>query len=393
MPNYITIGGHAYQPGSAAAKKAQELYTQWLREQAATQASQTAASQVPFPSVPNPAITTGTATSGGGTVSTSKAIPGTLTPAPATSGVGAYGLVPRVPDPVATAATAIGGNQANLPGLAKLGTDTTTLSANLAAQPYQMNLPNYQGLLGQASQNITSNLAGVIDPNEWAQLQQHAAERGAGMGISPASPNFSTALIKALDQSIVGRQSLGQQQFNAAVARTPTGQSFNVAGYQLSPQDVQAAQYAANVAGAAPDPTLAAQANLDALLKSIEAGRQGALGGTGGGGGSPGLPRVTAPGVSLPAGYTGYNSTFPNYTGYAPQATPTAPGTVPAPISGPYYGESPPADPYAGTQQDYNFWNQFYEYAQPQANEPVYDPYAGTQADYNFWNDYYGYGG
>lgn len=258
------------------------------------------------------------------------------------SGQGAFGLVPTMPNPVSTAAGSIAGNQANLPGLSTLATDTTKLNAGLGALPYQMNLPNYGGMLSSASQGITSNLAGVIDPQEWTQLQQRMAERGARVGISPSSPNFNTALMTALDQSIAGRQALGQQQLTGAIARTPTGQPFNVAGQQISPTDVQAAQWQANVLGAAPDPTQAAQANLDMLLKSIEAGRAGGLGGMGGGGGGF-MPQrtVTAPGAvysPVVGGYGGGGYSAPSYSpGYAP----TAPGAVPPA----QYGYGFPQDP------------------------------------------------
>lgn len=332
MPqNYIIIGGGAYAPGSAAAKRAQELYNAMPRAPATP--------TVPSPSVPQASAPTtfpsylprtGTTSSGNGLMAPNNA---SLGAAPAHSGQGAYGLVPTVPNPISTAAGSIAGNTANLPGLSALATDTTKLNANLGALPFQMNLPNYGGMIGSASQGITSNLAGVIDPQEWTQLQQRMAERGARVGISPSSPNFNTALMTALDQSIAGRQALGQQQLNAAIGRTPTGQAFNTAGQQIQPTDVQAAQYQANVLGAAPDPTMAAQANLDSLLKAIEAGRVGGLGGIGSGGGGGGLiPRSvpTAPGSSYyPSGYGGYGGGGYSAPSYSPRYAPTAPGTVP----------------------------------------------------------------
>lgn len=286
MPqNYIIIGGAAYQPGSAAAKKAQQLFN------AMPQAPAT--SQVPFPSTPSSAAPSNFPsypTLANGQLSPN-AIPApgasNLTGANAMAGHGAYGLVPQIPNPVSTAMGSIAGNQTNLGALTTLGTGTTQLNANLGAMPYNMNLPGYQGLLGQSSQNILSNLKGVIDPSTWEQLQQKMAERGTSVGITPNSPNFDTALMRALGENITATEALGQQQFNAAIGRTPTGQPFNVAGQQLNPADLQAAQYAANVNAAAPDPTMSAQANLDALLRAIEAGRQATTGM-----GAPGLPRM-----------------------------------------------------------------------------------------------------
>lgn len=335
--NYVNVGGWLYQPGSAAYKRALELYNAMPKPATTTTVPSPSTPSTPaaapnFPTYPTK-TTTGTVSSGG----TSGAGGASLAPAPATTGKGAYGLVPQVPNPIDTAGGAIAGNAANLPSLATLGTDTTKVAAGLAALPFQENLPGYEGMLGQSSQNILANLKGVIDPSTWQQLQQLMAERGARLGISPASPNFNTALMRALNESITAKQAMGQQQLNAAVARTPTGQPFNVAGYQVAPADLQAAQYASNVYGAAPDPTMAAQANLDSLLKAIEAGRASGLGGLGGGGGGgPMIPRMTSPGggiryVGMPY-YGGVGS-----SGGGVSYGPTAPGTVPEPASGYYY--------------------------------------------------------
>lgn len=380
MPQgYIIIGGGAYQPGSAAAKRAQELYNAMPRAPATP--------TVPSPSVPQASAPTtfpsylprtGTMSSGNGMLAPNNA---SLGAAPAHSGQGAYGLVPTVPNPISTAAGSIAGNTANLPGLSTLATDTTKLNANLGAMPFQMNLPNYGGMIGSASQGITSNLAGVIDPQEWTQLQQRMAERGARVGISPSSPNFNTALMTALDQSIAGRQALGQQQLNAAIGRTPTGQAFNTAGQQIQPTDVQAAQYQANVLGAAPDPTMAAQANLDSLLRAIEAGRVGGLGGVGGGGGGGFIPRSapTAPGASYyPSGYGGYGGY--SAPSYSPRTAPTTPGVVPPAQYGYGFPQNPNVDysvgpngqPYPVDMTDY--FNNL-------------DAYGGYTSDQNAWLD------
>lgn len=381
MPsNYIIIGGGAYLPGSAAAKRAQELYNAMPRPAPAT--------SVPSPSVPTtptspaakpstfPSYLPGASTTPGGSSS--------LSPGPATTGHGAYGLIPSVPSPASTALGSITGNQTNLPALTTLATGTTQLNANLAALPYQLNLPNYGGMTQSASQGITSNLAGVVDPQEWTQLTQRAAERGARLGISPGSPNFNTALLTALDQSIAGRQALGQQQLSAAVARTPTGQPFNTAGQQVSPTDVQAAQWQSNVMGAAPDPTLAAQANLDMLLKSIEAGKTAGLGGVGGGGGGGVLPmRPAAPGASYnPFAYGGgyYGGGVGGGSYAAPAyAAPSAPGVVPVPASGYGYPQSPNVDysvgeggqPYPVDMTDY-FSNLGYDYGGGTTDQVTY---------------------
>lgn len=292
-----------------------------------------------------------------------------LTGAPGMTGMGPFGLVPQIPSPTATAGQAIGGNIGNLPALSQLGTGTTQLAAQLGALPYQANLPNYEGMLGQSSQNISSNLAGVIDPAEWTRLTQGMAERGVSMGLGPGSPNSQTALAIALDRDIRAQQAMGQQQLNAAIGRTPTGQPFNIAGQQINPADVQAAQYAANVAGAAPDPTQAAAANLDMLLKSIEAGRAGGLGGVGGvgGGAAPIRAAPVAPGLPYMPVAGGAGAGGPTGTPMAPRPVPTAPG---APPSAP--GLVYPMAPQVGT------------IAEPGTiGQSVFDPYSLGGYSYN----------
>lgn len=261
------------------------------------------------------------------------------------TGMGAFGLVPPVPSPIATAGASIGGNIGNLPALGQLGVGTTGLSAQLAQMPYLANLPNYAGMLGQASEGIASNLAGVINPQEWNQLQTRMGERGVSMGMGPGSQNANTALAIGLDRDIRQQQALGQQQFNAAIGRTPTGQPFNIAGQQIGPGDMQAAQYAANVAGAAPDPAQAAQANLEMLLRSIEAGRVGGLGGVGGGGGGGSMPirsGPSAPGIIMPQVSYGGAGGAP-VSGWSRRAAPVAPGAAApsAPIDNSVYPMMP----------------------------------------------------
>lgn len=325
-------------PGSAAAKRAQELYNQWQANQPKPATSNpifTPPSGAAPSSFPSYAPSATTASMGGST------LPGaaTLAPGPATTGKGAFGLVPGTPNPVSTAAGSIAGNQANLPALSRLGTDTTTLSAGLAQLPYQLNLPNYMGNLGAAASNVSSNLAGVISPTTSNAITRAAAERGVGMGAAPGSPNAQTNWLGVLGQTSEQLQALGANQLNQMIAATPTGQPFNVAGQQTTPGDLQYWQDVSNVRGAAPDPTQAAYANLDMLLKSIEAGKVAGFPGFGGGGGG-GVPRMAAPSAPGAGAYS-----FPGYYyggggggNYAPRSTiTTSPGTETLPPFGSWF--------------------------------------------------------
>lgn len=321
---YELIGGAYYVPGTAAYNKAKQLapiYSQPVVTPTAAAASiiapyaPKATAPTTFPSYPGGAI-------GGASV-----MPG----APGVTGQGAFGLVPQKTNPLWAASQAIGGNVSNLAELTQLGTGTTKLAGDLAAMPFQQNLPGYEGMISEATKGIMENLAGEID---FEKLQQYMAQRGTGSGLAPDSPLNKQRLMQALAQDITQTKALGMQQLNAAIGRTPTGQPFNIAGQQITPGTMQEAQWGANIAGAAPDPTMAAQANLDMLLRAIEAGRAGGMGGMGGYGGGGGIPRLSQPVLSpVSAGYPGFS--MPNY--------PTAPGGWSGKVEQPFYRTQPTA--------------------------------------------------
>lgn len=388
MPQkYVILDGAAYQPGSAAYKKALQLSAAMPKQSTSTSEAQSilapyapkaSAAPTSFPSYPM----------GGGTA-------GNLAGSPGMPGQGAFGYVPQIPNPTFTAGEAIAGNTANIPALSTLGTETTGLSARLAQQPFIQNLPNYLGNLSAQATNVGSNLAGVIGPSTTNALTRAAAERGVRLGMSPSSPNALTGWLGVLGNTSEQLQALGGQQLNQMIASTPTGQPFNVAGQQINPTDMQAARYAANVAAAAPDPTQAAQANLDMLLQAIRAGQAGGLGGMGGiGPRSLGGGGVLSP---VSAGYPGFNMPYYGMT--------TAPGQ-PNPAR-PFYrtGGAQAASP----QDEYDFQLYNYPGAVPPGQEtqiPQYWPegmqgeYAGEIPQYEpEWNfedptayDFYNYG-
>lgn len=359
MPqNYVVIGGGAYQPGSASAKKAQELYTQYLSNQRkAANASPTNAPifSPPVGGAPSNFPSYPTGGSAGGFMSPGSPSLGGASGMP---GAGAFGLVPQVANPLSTMAGAIAGNQANLPNLATLGTGTTKLAAGLGQLPFQLNLPNYTGNLGQATVNTTSDLAGIMNPQQLNRLTQFAAERGGGIGVAPGSPNAVTNLMTALNQGIQETQSRGQRELAQLISETPTGQPFNIAGNQVTGQALDVAQNQANWAKAMPDPTLAAQANMDMLLRAIEAGKIAGFPGYGGGGGGP-MPRLTAPGATLSpvspyyygAGGSGVGGGgSAGGTGYV---QPTAPGETPMSLEEQFYWGTNP-DALGGPPVDYS---------------------------------------
>ncbi len=257
------VGGTPMPIGSAATPPQQ--YAPASITYGGYQAPMTHYSYTPYPSPysPQPAPTAG------GNAST---IPG----ATAFGYSPTAGGIPQVPNPVSTAGQAIGGNLGNLGGLGSLSTGVTGINAGIGQQPYNQNLPNYQGLLSQNSANALSNSRGIIPQDVINQLQQSAAERGVALG-SPGSPNSNAAYLSAILKKSLDLQNTGFQQFGSLVGLTPTGPSFNPASMFVDPTAQQAANAAANLYNSAPIPQYAQNAAFGALNAGLNRG-QGATG-------------------------------------------------------------------------------------------------------------------
>lgn len=183
------------------------------------------------------------------------------------------GGIPSVPNPNATAGQAISGNLGNFGDISKLGLDTAKLNAQIGATPYNQNLPNYQGLLGQASSNAQSQLAGQLPADVLNQISRVAAERGVTTG-SPNSPNANAAALRALGLNSLQMQQQGMANFGQLVGLTPTGPVFNPASMYVNPETMQQAQAAANLYNAAPIPQYAQNAAMNALQRGIGQGQR-----------------------------------------------------------------------------------------------------------------------
>lgn len=98
-----------------------------------------------------------------------------------------------------------------------------------AQQPYIANLPNYQGMIGQQSNNITSQLQGEVPDDVIAQLLQRGAERGIITGVPPGSPNNNAAYMKSVYDTSVAQQATGAANLSQVRADTPVPELFNPA--------------------------------------------------------------------------------------------------------------------------------------------------------------------
>lgn len=248
--------------------------------------------------------------------------PTVLPGAPPQAGSGAWGMVPNVPDPTSSAALAISGDIANLPGLQTLAGQTNAFNTQQALAPYIANLPGYQDMVAQSSKNIGGLLQGQIPADVMALLAQSSAERGAASGM-PDAPASNAAYLRSLGLTSLGLEQQGEQNLTQAIQRTPVPQLFNTAQFMTTPTDMQAAAMAANMYAAAPNPAMNAQALIDLFTRMMGSGggvRGGVQTSPGGGGGSP-YQFPSGAGVGGGGGSPGYTP-FPGGGAFPIQSQP-----------------------------------------------------------------------
>ena len=186
----------------------------------------------------------------------------TYSPALGSTGVGGwlgdvYGEKYGIPNPVSTAAQAISGNTGNLAGIYGLTVGADQAAAAGAQSQYIANLPDYTKMLTQATGNVSSELQGQVPADVINLLSEQGAERGVATGQGPNSPNTNASWMQALGLTSLGLENQGLQGFGQLYADTPVGPQFNPSSMMVTPEQMQAAQLAANEEAAAPDPALA----------------------------------------------------------------------------------------------------------------------------------------
>lgn len=189
--------------------------------------------------------------------------PSATLPGSAYGGGGAYGGVPSVPNPIATAGQAVGGDIANLGQIYDLSKSVNSFNQGQLLNQYQSAIPNYSGMIAQQSGNIGQELQGQVPSDVINQIMQQAAERGIMTG-SPGGPNSNAAYLRALGLTSLGVQQQGTENLKTAIGEAPVAQPFDVSKMFITPEQQQQAQMAANLYASAPDPTAAAQAAIGA---------------------------------------------------------------------------------------------------------------------------------
>src|ERR1035441_3244754 len=154
-------------------------------------------------------------------------------------------------------------NPAAYGGVPVIPTTSTNSSTNTSS--WNTSLPNYDALASVASMNIGNQLNGTLNPQDLANAQQWAAQRGVATGTGFGSPNNMAAYQQFLGLSSQQLEQQGQTNLNAGLAAAP--RTTTSAGTQTTDNNVLAAEMAAS-----PNPYAAAMANLAAQQAGLKAG-------------------------------------------------------------------------------------------------------------------------
>lgn len=170
----------------------------------------------------------------------------------------AYGGVPTMPNPTATAGAAAAGNAGNLPIIEGVAGGANAFNQGQLLGQYNMAIPNYSALTQTASGNAMQELQGKVPQDVINLISQQAAERGITTG-SPSSPNANAAYLRALGLTSIGQEQTGMSNLDQLVKDAPIAPLFNLASMMVSPEQQQEAEYMKSVLANAPNPTAAAQ--------------------------------------------------------------------------------------------------------------------------------------
>lgn len=169
----------------------------------------------------------------------------------------AYGGIPTVPSPIATAGAAIQGDSSNLSSLLQLLSSLDTAQQGQLLSQYNMAIPNYGQLTQTASGNTQQELNGQVPQDVINQLAQQGAERGVSTGM-PGSANSNAAYLRALGLNSEQQTQTGMGNLATMTQTAPVAPLFNPGSFLVNPEQEQQAASAQALYNAAPIPAAAA---------------------------------------------------------------------------------------------------------------------------------------
>jgi len=104
--------------------------------------------------------------------------------------------------------------------------------------PYMQNLPGYQEMVSQRSENAMDMLQGQVPDDVINQIATQAAERGISGGV-PQSPNANAAYLRSLGLTSLDLMGQGSKELSQSISDTPVPELFN-------PASLWAPEYSAN---------------------------------------------------------------------------------------------------------------------------------------------------
>lgn len=189
-----------------------------------------------------------------------------------------------VPDPTASATTAIAGTNTNLGSLYNLAGQVNQQNTQQTAATANADIPGYTANMNQWASDISDLLAGKISSGTKYNLAQSAAERGISTGTGGSQSNNS-AWLRALGLTEEGLKQQGGTELSSMIGSAIKSPTMDVSQYFTTPSDVQSAQYAADVIASN---QTTANRNLTAAQYGLNTGTSmaGSTAQAGGGGGS-----------------------------------------------------------------------------------------------------------
>lgn len=184
---------------------------------------------------------------------------------PGVTGTNPYGYIPQVPDLLGSQSAVTAGNLANWPGIAELLKQFSQGTTAAAQEPYNSALPGWQGGMQTGFGNAMDFMQGKIPQSDLSNLINNTLSNRFARGINAGSPASNAAIVQQILGGELGLQKQGLQDFSTLMGMVPKGAQLDPSSLLVNPEQYQNWAWLSSLMRAAPDPTLARQAELGAM--------------------------------------------------------------------------------------------------------------------------------